>query len=104
MKIIILILLGFLISGESIATYRVEGMMCEMNCPKKVNDALNDTKGIKSCAVNFELKTATVTFDNDVIDSDKIAKTIADSTYYKVIDLNKQNGSESFWNWLFGKS
>ena len=27
---------GFLFSGESTATYRVEGMMCAMNCPQKV--------------------------------------------------------------------
>ena len=106
MKIILVIFstFGFLFSGESTATYRVEGMMCAMNCPQKVNDSLKDMDGIKSCKVDFESKTATVVFDNDKIDSNKIAKTIAKGTYYKVVDLNKKEKSGSFWDWLFGKS
>ena len=95
---------GFLFSGESTATYRVEGMMCAMNCPQKVNDSLNGVDGIKSCKVDFASKTATVIFDDEKIDSDKIAKTIAKGTYYKVMDLNKKEKSRSFWDWLFGKS
>ena len=95
---------GFLFSEESTATYRVEGMMCAMNCPQKVNDSLNGMDGIKSCKVDFESKTAIVVFDDEKIDSDKIAKTIAKVTYYKVMDLNKKEKSGSFWNWLFGKS
>jgi Cu+-exporting ATPase len=95
---------GFLFSGESTATYRVEGMMCAMNCPQKVNDSLNGVDGIKSCKVDFESKTATIIFDDEKIDSDKIAKTIAQGTYYKVMDVNKKEKSRSFWNWLFGKS
>ena len=56
MKTILIVLttFGFLFSGESTATYRVEGMMCAMNCPQKVNDSLNGVDGIKSCKVDFE--------------------------------------------------
>ena len=106
MKIILILSIsfGFLFSGESTATYRVDGMMCAMNCPQKVNDSLNGVDGIKSCKVDFESKTATVIFDNEKIDSEKIAKTIAKGTYYKVMDLNKKEKSGSFWDWLFGKS
>ena len=95
---------GFLFSGESTATYHVEGMMCAINCPQKVNESLNGVDGIKSCKVDFESKIATVIFDDEKIDSDKIAKTIAQGTYYKVMDVNKKEKSRSFWNWLFGKS
>ncbi len=102
--LIVLTVFGFLFSGESTATYRVEGMMCVLNCPQKVNDSLNGVDGIKSCKVDFESKTATVIFDNEKIDSEKIAKTIAKGTYYKVMDLNKKEKSGSFWNWLFGKN
>ena len=102
--LIALTVFGFLFSGESTATYRVEGMMCAINCPQKVNDSLNGVDGIKSCKVDFESKTATVIFDNEKIDSDKIAKTIARGTYYKVMDVNKKEKSRSFWGWLFGKS
>ena len=106
MKMILLALttFGFLFSGESTATYRVEGMMCGVNCPQKVTNSLNGIDGIKSCKVDFESKTATVVFDDEKIDSDKIAKTISKGTYYKVMDLNKKEKSGSFWNWLFGKS
>ena len=106
MKTILIVLTacGLLFSGESTATYRVEGMMCSMNCPEKVNDSLNGMDGIKSCNVDFESKTAIVVFDDEKIDSDKIAKTIAKGTYYKVMDVNKKEKSRSFWDWLFGKS
>ena len=97
-------ILVFLFAGESIATYRVDGMMCAMNCPKKINESLNGIEGIKSCKVDFNTKTAIVVFDAEKINSDKIAKTIADRTYYKVNDLNQKEESSSFWKWLFGKS
>ena len=96
--------LGFLLAGESTATYRVDGMMCAINCPQKVNNSLNGIDGIKSCKVDYEAKTATVIYDNQKIDSENIAKTIAKATYYKVNDLNQKEESPSFWKWLFGKS
>ena len=102
--LIALTVCGFLFSSESTATYRVEGMMCAINCPQKVNDSLNGMDGIKSCKVDFESKTAIVVFDDEKIDSDKIAKTISKATYYKVMNLNKKEKSRSFWDWLFGKS
>ena len=94
--------LGFLFSGESTATYKVDGMMCSMNCPKKVNNSLNGIDGIKSCKVDFGSSTTTVVFDNEIIDSDKIANTIAEKTYYKVKDITR-NKPTTFWGWLFGK-
>ena len=105
MKIILLSIIGLslLFSIESTATYLVDGMMCAVNCPQKVNNALDGVVGIKSCKVDFASKTATVVFDDEKIDSDKIAKTISKETYYKVMDLNKKEKSVSFWDWIFGK-
>jgi len=106
MKIILLSIIGLslLFSIESTATYLVDGMMCAINCPKKVNESLNDVEGIKSCKVNFESKTAMVVYDDDIIDSDKIAKIISKRTFYKVNDMNKKDDSGSFWDWLFMKN
>ena len=106
MKMIILsvMVLGLLFSGESMVTYRIDGMMCAMNCPKKVNESLNGLEGVKSCKVDFESKTATIVYDDEKIDADKIASTIARGTYFKVKDLNKKEEPSSFWSWLFGKS
>ena len=95
---------GFLTAGESTATYRVDGMMCAVNCPMKVNQSLDGVEGIKSCKVDFESKTATIIFDDEKIDKEKIAKTIAKGTYYKLMDLSKkEKKSSSFWGWLFGR-
>ena len=78
--------------------------MWGINSPKKVNESLNGVSGIKSCKVDFKTKTAIVVFDDEKINSDKIAKTIAKSTYYIVNDLNQRKEPGSFWEWLFGKS
>ena len=104
MKQIILLLscAGFLLAAETTATYRVEGMMCNKNCPMKVKQSLTGVDGVKMCQVDFESKTATVTFDDEKISREKIADTIAKETYYKVTDANKK--SWSFFGWLFGKS
>ena len=52
--------------------------------------------------MDFESKTTTVVFDDEKIDSDKIAKTISEKTYYKVKDITGVKPI-SFWGWLFGK-
>ena len=96
--------LGLLFPDDAVANYRIDGMMCAMNCPKKINNSLNGLDGVKSCKVDFDSKTAAVVYDNEKIDADKIAKIIGKGTYFKVKDLNKQTGPDSFWSWLFGKS
>ena len=94
--------LGFLFSGEITATYSVDGMMCSKSCVQKVNNSLDGIDGIKSCKVDFESKTTTVVYNDEIIDSDKIGKTIAEKTYYKVQDITKKKPT-TFWDWLFGK-
>ena len=93
---------SFLMANETTATYKVEGMMCDMNCPMKVKQSLEGVNGVKMCKVDFESKTATVTFDDEKISREKIADTIAKATYYQVIDTDKK--SWSFFGWLFGKN
>ena len=94
--------IGFIMAGETTAIYKVDGMMCGMNCPMKVKQSLEGVKGVKTCTVDFESNTATVVFDDKKISSDKIADTITNDTYFKVTDANKK--SWSLWDWLFGKS
>jgi len=94
--------LGFLFSGELTATYSVDGMMCSKSCVRKVNSSLNGVDGIKSCKVDFESKITTVVFDDEKINSDKIAKTITDKTYYKVKEITRKKPT-SFLDWLLGR-
>ena len=100
--IILLACAGFLLAAETTATYRVEGMMCNKNCPMKVRQSLEGVDGVTMCLVDFESKTAAVTFDDEKISREKIATTIAKGTYFKVTDTEKK--SWSLFGWLFGKS
>ena len=100
--ILLLFYAGILLAGESTATYKVEGMMCNKNCPMKVKQSLEGVDGIKVCQVDFESKLTTVTFDDEKISREKIATTIARDTYFKVTDTEKK--SWSLWGWLFGKN
>ena len=104
MKQIIFLLayIGFILAGEATAIYKVEGMMCNKNCPMKVNKSLEGVEGVITCNVDFDSKTATVTYDDEKISREKISDTIAKSTYYKVTDADKK--SWSLFGWLFGKS
>ena len=104
MKKLSVMVMGLLFSMESTATYRTDGMMYAMNYPKKVNESLNGLDGVKSCKVDFESKTAKIVYDDEKIDTDKIARTIARGTYCKIKDLNKKEGSDSLCSWPFGKS
>ena len=101
--ILLLFYAGILLAGESTATYKVEGMMCGVNCPKAVQKSIKHLDGVKTCMVDFNSKTAIITYDDEKIDSEKIATTISKYTYFKVTDKNKEK-SWSLFGWLFGKS
>jgi copper chaperone CopZ len=68
----------------------------------KVKQSLEGVDGVKTCNVDFDSKTATVTYDNEKISREKISNIIAKGTYYKVKDAKKK--SWSLFGWLFGKS
>jgi len=89
---------SFLAGAELTVSYQVDGMMCSMNCPGKVNEALKGIEGIKSCNVDYETKTATIIYNDEQITTDMIAETISKATYYKVTEK-----STSFWGKLFDK-
>ena len=94
--------LGFLFSGEITATYSVDGMMCSKSCVQKVNNSLDGIDGIKSCKADFNSKTTTVVYNDEIIDSDKIGKTIAEKTYYKVKDITRRKPT-TWWGCLLSK-
>ncbi len=105
MKKIITLLscIGFLIANETVTTFKVDGMMCGVSCPKAIKKSLNDVDGIKKCIVEFDSKTATITYENEKIKKEKIATIISEKTYFKVSEKNNEK-PWSFFKWLFGKS
>ena len=48
--------------------------------------------------MNFNNETATIKYDNSVIDANQIKKIISEKTYFKV---NEKSNKSSFWNWFW---
>ena len=91
--------ISFALSLETITTFKVDGMMCGVSCPKAVKKSLNNIDGIKNCEVDFNSKTTIITYENEKIDKQQIAAIISEKTYFKITEKNEK----TFWNWLFGK-
>ena len=102
LKILLITFFGFALGIETTINYNVEGMMCGVSCPKAIKNSLHNIEGIKSCNVDFNTKTASITYENEIIQKEKIASIISEKTYFKVTE-NSDNKTNSFWDWLFGK-
>jgi mercuric ion binding protein len=103
--LIIFMLFGFLFAEDNIAKYKVKGMQCSQSCPVKITQAINKIDGVKTCDVNFDQKTATVTYDQDKIDSKALAEAINAATNYDVSDNKaEEKKSGSFLQRFFGSS
>lgn len=60
--------------------FAVDNMTCAL-CPVTVRKAMEQVHGVKSVAVDFDAKTATVVFDPAQATPDAIAKASADAGY-----------------------
>ena len=81
---------GFLFAEDNIAKYKVKGMQCAQSCPVKITEAIKKIDGVKTCDVNFDQNTATVTYDQDKIDSKALAEAINAATDYDVSDKKRK--------------
>ena len=71
----------------------------------KITQAIKKIDGVKTCDVNFDQKTATVTYDQDKIDSKALAEAINAATGYEVSDKKaEEKKSGSFLQRFFGSS
>lgn len=69
------------------ASFSIEGMTCSMGCAKTIEKKLAKLDGVQSATVDFEKKTATVSFDTGKQTPEQLAKTVesaADGKTYKV--------------------
>ena len=96
--------LSFMFAKETVTKYKVDGLRCSVSCCNKVKTALNDTKGVKNCDVDYDKKEATVTYDNTIIDGNKIGELLASKTSYKFSQLDKKQTEKkkSFLQRIFG--
>lgn len=62
------------------ATFAIQNMTCA-TCPITVKKAIQGVKGVKSVSVDFDAKTATVTFDPSVTNVKSIATASTNAGY-----------------------
>lgn len=69
----------------------IEGMTCEVGCAKLIEGKLIGTAGVTEAKVDFETKTATVTFDKtqqSLTSLTKVVEKTGGGDLYKVVTLN----------------
>ena len=94
---------NILYAKDIIANYDIKGMMCEMNCPDFIKEEAIRMDGVKKCEVNFDKGYATITFDDEKIDKTKLATILSKNTENMYdIKIQKEESSQSWWNWIFG--
>ena len=67
-------------------TLEVKNMTCAV-CPITVKQALVKVPGVISATVNFEKKTASVTFDPDKANSAALTKATSDAWYPSIVHI-----------------
>jgi len=60
------------VATDQTATFMIENMTCAL-CPVTVKTAMEGVSGVRSVAVDYDAKTATVVFDPSVTSPDDIA-------------------------------
>ncbi len=58
----------------------VQNMTCEL-CPITVKKSLNKVSGVSAVKVDFDKKTATVTYDSDQVQPDALTKATTNAGY-----------------------
>lgn len=77
------------IAAENVqtASFTIEGMTCAMGCAKTIEEELANLDGVEKAAVDFDKKTATVTFDKTIQNPESLTKVVqetGDGKTYKV--------------------
>jgi len=72
--------LAALAATPTTAVLDVQNMTCSM-CPITVKKALQKVPGVTDARIDFDNKTATVTFDADKLDSAALVKATTDAGY-----------------------
>ena len=72
--------LAALAATPKTAVLDVQNMTCSM-CPITVKKALQKVPGVTDARIDFDNKTATVTFDADKLDSAALVKATTDAGY-----------------------
>jgi mercuric ion binding protein len=69
------------------ASFTIDGMTCAMGCAKTIEEELANLDGVDKATVDFDKKTATVSFDKTIQNSESLTKVVqetGDGKTYKV--------------------
>lgn len=72
------------------ASFTIKGMTCAIGCAKTIEKELNGLDGVQSAAIDFDKKSAVVSFDKTIIKPENITKVVeaaGDGKTYKVSDM-----------------
>ncbi|WP_264536132.1 heavy-metal-associated domain-containing protein [Flavobacterium sp. N1736] len=72
------------------ASFTIEGMTCAVGCAKTIEQELSNLKGVEKAAVDFDKKTAMVTFDKTIQNPENLTKVVqetGDGKTYKVSNM-----------------
>lgn len=81
------------------ASFTIDGMTCEIGCAKTIENKLAGLDGVSEAKVDFEKKTATVTFENGKQTAETLAETVeavAGGDSYKVSDVKSSTDKAFF--------
>lgn len=83
------------IAAENLKTesFTIEGMTCELGCAKAIEGKLAGLNGVQEATVDFENKTATISFDETKQNKISLKKTIeavAGGETYKATETEKK--------------
>lgn len=81
------------------ATFKIDGMTCPMGCAATIEQKLSKLDGVEKAKVDFDSKTATISFDPSKQTAESFVQTvekIADGAY-KVSDV-KSSGDKAYFN------
>lgn len=77
------------------ANFEIEGMKCAMGCAKVIEKNIAKMDGVKEVLVDFDTKTATVSYDQELVDQKKLTATIKNTAEtYSVTTWNGNRLSE----------
>ncbi|MFC4739342.1 cation transporter [Flavobacterium ponti] len=79
-----------IVANSKTASFEIEGITCAEGCANLIEGKLNKLDGVSEAKVDFDAKTATVIYDADKVNQEKITKTvegIAGGKLYKVSKL-----------------
>jgi mercuric ion binding protein len=72
------------------ANFSIEGMTCEIGCAKTIEKELNGLDGVQKATIDFEKKSATISFDKTILKTENISKVVeatGDGKTYKVSNM-----------------